>query len=183
MEDIMVSIPEIPNEYLQEIGFLAIETAWIDRAIVDFIARLAFDDEDHKVKTKKAECLVGGEPSGELLSKLNKLFTVLIDDADLGKEFKEIIKLIDEVHTDRSNYMHSCLNYSGGWQNVPPEVRGFKIQRDMNKNTKEMRKLVVAILPDLTKAASKARNTHNVLMMFTWKVHKYLKTKNPAKSN
>jgi len=134
-------------------------------------------------REKLLDELVAEKQSARALQIFTDSVNKKIDDADLGKEFKEIIKLIDEVHTDRSNYMHSCLNYSGGWQNVPPEVRGFKIQRDMNKNTKEMRKLVVAILPDLTKAASKARNTHNVLMMFTWKVHKYLKTKNPAKSN
>lgn len=164
---------DIPKEYAQEMGFLAIETAWIDVAIVSLIARLAFDDEEPKARITKAECLVGGEKTSSLVQKLKKLFEVVIDDSTAELEFTKIMESIGNVSANRSNYLHSCLHSSYEQPDVLPVVKGFKAQLAMRKD-------VTVSLPALVKAVSDARSTYNALINFAWKLDKYLQSKKLA---
>jgi len=160
---------DVPYEYLQEIGFLAVECAWIDTAIIEFIGLLAFYKVSPKERILKAECLVGGEPSNVLLSKLSKLFNICISDQALQSEFKAILEEVKKVYSNRGLYVHSCLLCNEPWHR-PDVIKAFKITRG------NMRKDLGQIpLSRLTKACNEARSTNERFLSFFSKVSMFLK--------
>ncbi|MEO8166636.1 MAG: hypothetical protein ABI623_00225 [bacterium] len=121
---------DIPNGYLEAIGGIALETAWIESSMVYLISWIAFETPN---RLQKAECLVGGENFSVLLKKLEKLLLLTLrEDEKLIKRFNDLKKRINHINSARNEYLHSS------WQSIsddigsPLIVNKTKVKKDMN---------------------------------------------------